>query len=468
MEKKDRVRRILYRVTAALLAVCVIELSLPKKEEDKKEEGIGQLALGQVENAALSLWCPALSFAAGTQETGIWQVITSQFPILHLYGREKTINLQLESRDTYEDIIRAEGQDEYTDALTEEEMRTPETSDGRIQVDGELAKLLEEENSQALKGKEDGGDDSRDGAQMDGAASGNMSETEEELAKSGINAQGEIGSWLFSSGMAGALNSEKVEEYQWDYYRKFDPLVKEFYAVDASTVIDSSQLNLDALLGRDLSIEKRTDDQPQILVYHTHSQEDFIDSVPGDDSTTIMGVGEVLTQILREQYGYNVMHHLGKYDVENRDYAYNNSLPALEQLLEEYPSIEVVIDLHRDEVAADRKLVTQIEGQDTAMFMFFNGLSRTRKHGDIEYLPNENIADNLAFSFQMQALCNEYYPGLTRRIYLKGYRYNMHLKPRYLLIEMGAQTNTYEECYNACVPLARILDLELSGADLGD
>ena len=97
--------------------------------------------------------------------------------------------------------------------------------------------------------------------------------------------------------------------------------------------------------------------------------------------------------------------------------------------------------------------------------MFFNGLSRTRKHGDIEYLPNENIASNLAFSFQMQALCNEYYPGLTRRVYLKGYRYNMHLKARYLLIEMGAQTNTYQECYNACIPLARMLDLELSGAD---
>ncbi len=264
-----------------------------------------------------------------------------------------------------------------------------------------------------------------------------------------------------------ASQGGKTEDYQWEYYKKYDALVKEFYAVDASTVIDSSQLNLDTLLGKDFSIAKRQDDLPQILVYHTHSQEDFVNSVEGDMNTTIMGVGEVLTQILEEQYGYNVMHHLGQYDVENRDYAYNNSLPALEQLLAENPSIEVVIDLHRDEVAGDRKLVTQIEGRPTAMFMFFNGLSRTRKHGDIEYLPNENLSDNLAFSFQMQALCNEYYPGLTRRIYLKGYRYNMHLKARYLLIEMGAQTNTYEECYNACIPLARVLDMELSGTDFG-
>ena len=58
----------------------------------------------------------------------------------------------------------------------------------------------------------------------------------------------------------------------------------------------------------------------------------------------------------------------------------------------------------------------------------------------------------------------EYYPGLTRRIYLKGYRYNMHLCPRSLLIELGAQTNTVEEIRNACAPIAHILDMELSGA----
>ena len=230
-----------------------------------------------------------------------------------------------------------------------------------------------------------------------------------------------------------------------------------------ATAADETQLNQKALLGRVLSVQKRTDDQPQILIYHTHSQEAFADSIPGNAQTGIMGVGEVLAEILRKQYGYNVMHHMGQYDVEKRDYAYSNSLPALEAILKENPSIEVVIDLHRDEVAEGTRLVTEIGGKKMARFMFFNGLSRTRRLGDIDSLPNKNIADNLAFSFQMQVLCNEYYPGLTRRIYLKGYRYNMHLKQRYLLIEMGAQTNTYEECMNSCVPLAQMLDLELSG-----
>ena len=57
----------------------------------------------------------------------------------------------------------------------------------------------------------------------------------------------------------------------------------------------------------------------------------------------------------------------------------------------------------------------------------------------------------------------EYYPGLTRKIYLKAYRYNMHLRPRNLLIELGAQNNTLEEARNACLPLAHLLDMVLSG-----
>ena len=167
--------------------------------------------------------------------------------------------------------------------------------------------------------------------------------------------------------------------------------------------------------------------------------------------------------MLTEQYGYRVLHHTGQYDVETRDNAYSRALPEVEQLLAKNPSIQVVIDLHRDEVAQDTRLVTELQGRPTAKFMFFNGLSRTRKTGDIDYLRNENQEANLAFSFQMQLKAAEYYPGLTRRIYLKGYRYNMHLCPRTLLGELGAQNNTYEEAINACDPLAHILDMVLGG-----
>ena len=145
--------------------------------------------------------------------------------------------------------------------------------------------------------------------------------------------------------------------------------------------------------------------------------------------------------------------------MESRDDAYSNSLGDIESVLAENPSIQVVIDLHRDAVPEETRLVMDLDGRPTARFMFFNGLSRTKNTGNISYLYNENLGSNLAFSFQMQLKAMEYYPGLTRRIYLKGYRYNMHLRPKYLLIELGAQNNTLEEAMNACDPLAHILDL---------
>lgn len=242
----------------------------------------------------------------------------------------------------------------------------------------------------------------------------------------------------------------------------YETLVKNFYTIDSNTMAGSSQLNVEEFQKRDMTIDKSSDG-PQILIYHTHSQESFADSVPGDESTTIMGVGDRLEQILTEKYGYDVLHHRGKYDVETRDDAYSKALPDIEQVLADNPTIEVVIDLHRDEMAEGTRLVTDVDGRPTARFMFFNGLSYTKKTGNISYLYNENLEDNLAFSFKMQLAAETYYPGLARKIYLKGYRYNMHLKPKTLLIELGAQNNTVEEAMNACDILAHLLDLVLSG-----
>ena len=257
--------------------------------------------------------------------------------------------------------------------------------------------------------------------------------------------------------------AEKCVSLDLEKLCDYDTLRKEFYAVDSTTSVGRDQIDLHKLMEQDMTLKQTDPDKPQILIYHTHSQEAFADSVPGDDSTTIMGAGEVLAQILRERYGYNVIHHLGKYDVESRDYAYSNAAPALEKVLEENPDIEVIIDLHRDDMPEERHLVTQIQGRPTAQFMFFNGLSRTNTTGDIDYLENPNLGENLAFSFRMQLAAAEYYPGITRKIYLKGYRYNMQYRGKTLLIELGAQNNTVEEIRNACDPLAHILHLVLSG-----
>lgn len=258
------------------------------------------------------------------------------------------------------------------------------------------------------------------------------------------------------------IHTEKAQEIDVADYTDFEELTGRFYTIDSNTYITSEELDVKKLMETDMRITKGGS-APQILIYHTHSQEGYADSIPGDADTTVVGVGEHLAEILREEYGYQVLHHTGEYDVQVRDYAYSYSLPAIEQLLKDNPDIEVVIDLHRDSVTDGTKLVTEIEGVPTARFMFFNGLSRIQEVGEIDYLPNPNLQANLAFSFQMEKVCEEYYPGLTRKIYLKGYRYNMHLKPRALLVELGAQNNTLQEAMNACGPLARALDMVLSG-----
>ncbi len=261
---------------------------------------------------------------------------------------------------------------------------------------------------------------------------------------------------------AAVSQGEKVQKYSREKLNDFDYLVQNFYRVDSTTTTSSEQLNASKMLAKDMRIDKKQEG-PQILIYHTHSQERYADSK--DASQSVVGLGDYLTGLLEDTYGYKVLHHKGEYDLPDRDTAYSRSGPALEKLLEENPQIQVIIDLHRDGVAEGTRLVQNINGQDTATIMFFNGLSHTTSQGDIDYLYNPNLADNLAFSFQMQLAAAEYYPGLSRCIYLRGYRYNLHYRPKSLLVEVGAQTNTYQEAVNAMAPLADILDKVLTGSN---
>lgn len=245
----------------------------------------------------------------------------------------------------------------------------------------------------------------------------------------------------------------------------FEYLVSNFYTVDSVTYINPSELNASELLGKDLRIDLSTGGS-KILIYHTHSQETFADS-DNDPSTSIVGIGRYLTEILNNKYKIPTMHHEGVYDLINgkldRSEAYEFAKPEVEQILAENPSIEVVIDLHRDGVADTTHLVTEINGKPTAQIMFFNGLSRTRVNGDLVGMANPYLQDNLAFSLQMKIAAETKYPGFARRNYLRGYKYNMDLMSRMLLIEAGAQTNTVEEMRNAMEVLADLLNSVLTG-----
>ena len=260
-----------------------------------------------------------------------------------------------------------------------------------------------------------------------------------------------------ASHMGTIYNLEELSDYEY--------LLSHFYTVEPTTAVTAQELDAEKLLAEDMTID-RTVDGPQILIYHTHSQEGFVDSVPGDPSTTIVGAGEYLAELLRNR-GYKVMHVTSVYDLIDgeldRSEAYSRAEEEISQILAEHPSIQSVIDLHRDGVAEGTRLVTELNGKTMARFMFFNGLSRTKKNGPIEYLYNPYIEDNLALTLQLKLTCDQYYPGLARNIYLKSLRYNLHLSPKALLIEAGAQTNTLQEILNTMEPLADVLDTVFGG-----
>ncbi|MFR7973896.1 MAG: stage II sporulation protein P [Lacrimispora saccharolytica] len=437
MIKGDDMNDLEKKVRAALiLCVIVVGIYLAGKCRDiweRESDGQGGRILGQAYVQAGTLaaesFLPVLSY--GQEQTpedffsAVLRTVGEQFPILSFQETDCGEEEIIEDAETAE-AIREENEKLIAQKLEAENQ----------------AQAVTEENQQAQE------------TQSDGAA-----ETQNETAQAQETSQ-------IPEGTA----TQKQVEIPREQLTDFNYLLNNFFVVDPTTTALESQINADTLLGKDMKLEKNPE-QPQILIYHTHSQEGFADSVEGDTSTTVIGVGDYLVQLLQERYGYQVLHITDTFDIVDgqldRSAAYNYAEPVISQALQEHPTIEVVIDLHRDGVDESKHLVTEVNGKPTAQVMFFNGLSRTNQNGEISYLPNPYIEDNLAFSFQLEYLAKQYYPEYTRCIYLKGYRYNLHLKPRSLLLEVGAQTNTVEEAKNAMEPFADLLYKVLSGSGAG-
>lgn len=297
-----------------------------------------------------------------------------------------------------------------------------------------------------------------------------ISEEAEQEPETGISEETDLESGTVVPGNTDSVSEESSPHPEVDLSPEsladYDYLLGQFFILDSNTATSPEQLNAARFLEEDLTIDKNAL-QPQILIYHSHSQETFADSREGVPEDTIVGVGTCLSNILTEKYGYNVIHATETFDIidgeVDRSRAYDFAREYVEQVLAENPSIEVVIDLHRDGVPDDRHLVTEINGKDTAQIMFYNGLSYTVNNGPVEYLPNPYIQDNLAFSFQLEYQAAMYYPDFYRGIYLAGLRYNLHLLPKTLLLEAGAQNNTIQEVKNAMEPFADILNKVLCG-----
>ncbi|MBD5156866.1 MAG: stage II sporulation protein P [Butyrivibrio sp.] len=251
--------------------------------------------------------------------------------------------------------------------------------------------------------------------------------------------------------------------YPADKLLDYDYVLSNFFVVPSVTTLRRSVLDLPKIASINVTMEKNPE-VPQILIFHTHSQEAFADYETNPKS--IVDVGNYLTDLLRNQYGYNVIHLTDEFDMLDgkldRGKAYTYANAKIEQVLAENPSIEVVIDLHRDGVREDLHLVTEINGKQTAKIMLFNGISYTNEVGEIDYLYNPYLTENLTMTYKMFLLGKAAYPDFIRCIYISGYRYCLYHRARSMLIEAGAQTNTYEEVCNAMEPLADLINKELT------
>lgn len=269
--------------------------------------------------------------------------------------------------------------------------------------------------------------------------------------------------WIRNTVEPFALNFDYSEIYD---LRNPATLLNRFFVLNSNTGIVEEYLDIDYFLYANLNIEI-DNYNPQVLIFHTHAMSEFFADSPNTYNMYygIVGVGATLANILRNVYGINVIHYKGVYDmvdgVVERLGAYERIEPSIEAILEQYPSIQLVLDLHRDGINSPREnFVTYINGQPHARIMFVNGLSSINLGGvtnRLYHLPNPYIRTNLAMSFNMQMAMNERFPGLSRRTFLAAFRYINHLRPLSALVEVGMQYNYMQDVHNAMHPLAYII-----------
>ena len=196
-------------------------------------------------------------------------------------------------------------------------------------------------------------------------------------------------------------------------------------------------------------------DEPQILIIHTHSSEAYtpagLDRYEASDTCrtedtdyNIVRIGDELTALLTEA-GLNVIHDRGIYDYPSYTGSYSRSGAAVEQYLADYPSIGIVIDMHRDALGADGvvyKTMAEESGVCASQIMLLSGT-------DESGLPNPDWRSNLALALYLQEAVSLRHATLMRPVDLVPQRYNLHLTRGSLIMEVGSSGNTLQEALAA-------------------
>ncbi len=255
------------------------------------------------------------------------------------------------------------------------------------------------------------------------------------------------------------LKSQAREQYK--NYKKSGNIQEQQMGATSKTIsygvveVDnktSQSISIKNLLAKKPSYKKITKDKPCVLIYHTHSTEGYemLDlgwysnqyvSRTTDKSKNMIRVGDELTKTL-EAAGYKVIHDRNIYD-ESYNGAYSRSRVSVEKYLEQYPEIQITLDVHRDAIHYESgtkcKPTATINGKKAAQVMIISGCE-----GDgVDNFPSWN--ENLVFALDLQSTVEEKNQGLMRPVFFCNRKYNMDVTPCSLLLEFGTDANTLEE-----------------------
>lgn len=220
---------------------------------------------------------------------------------------------------------------------------------------------------------------------------------------------------------------------------------------------NKTAINIKELLQKDLSL-RANQKEPSVLIFHTHTTESYqyIDrnfysssytTRSADSKRNMVRIGEAIKSEI-EKAGYKVLHDTTVHDTKYTG-AYGRSRATVEAYLEKYPSIEIVLDIHRDGIVdydgSKIKPTAVIDGKKVAQVMIISGCQE-EENGITGF---DNWKENLVFALKLQKEMEEDFPGLTRPVFFCGRKYNMDMTKASLLLEVGSDSNTIEEAYYA-------------------
>ena len=232
----------------------------------------------------------------------------------------------------------------------------------------------------------------------------------------------------------------------------------------------SHSIDIAASVAKSASLSIENISEPLVLIFHTHTTEcyelldrnwyatDYITRID-DPARNMVRVGDAICEQL-EAAGIGVIHDTEIHDAKYTG-AYDRSRESIEAIMAEYPSIQVVIDVHRDSILTDDgtayKTSCTIDGTEMAQLMFVVG---TDEGG----LYHPNWQQNLNYVTGLQYRLNRSYPGLMRPVNLRTQRFNQHASAGSMLIEVGSSGNTMTEALAAIRLFGQTLAADLTGA----